>query len=84
MSAGDGRDRWDRDAPVCTRAPRERQSAAAVIDDYLDRNRGTLRWMDHYERYARIWKAAFPGKTLREILRATSSGPSPNGEPRAA
>jgi len=41
---------------------------AAVIDDYLERNRGKLRWMDHYERYGRMWKAAFPGRTLREIL----------------
>ena len=41
---------------------------AAVIDDYLERNRGTLRWMDHYERYGRFWKAVFKGKTLREIL----------------
>ncbi len=41
---------------------------AAVIDDYLERNRGTLRWMDHYERYGRFWKGVFKGKTLREIL----------------
>ena len=41
---------------------------ATVIDDYLERNRGTLRWMDHYERYGRFWKAVFKGKTLREIL----------------
>ena len=41
---------------------------ATMIDEYLDRNRGTLRWIDHYERFARIWKAALPGKTLREIL----------------
>jgi integrase len=41
---------------------------AEVIDDYLERNRGTLRWMDHYERYGRFWKGVFKGKTLREIL----------------
>ncbi len=41
---------------------------AAVIDDYLARNRDKLRWFDHYERYGRTWKAAFPGRTLASIL----------------
>lgn len=41
---------------------------AAVIDDYLERNKGTLRWFDHYERYGTFWKGVFKGKTLREIL----------------
>ncbi len=41
---------------------------ADMIDDYLERNRGRLRWFDHYERFARTWKAAFPRRTLREIL----------------
>ncbi len=41
---------------------------ADMIDDYLERNRGRLRWFDHYERFAATWKAALHGKTLREIL----------------
>ncbi len=41
---------------------------AAVIDDYLKREEGRLRWMDHYSRYGKLWKAAFSGKTLREIV----------------
>src|SRR5262245_14841771 len=41
---------------------------AAVIDDYLARNRGKLRWFDHYERYGRTWKQAFRGRTLAHIL----------------
>ena len=41
---------------------------ADVIDDYLARNKGKLRWFDHYERYGRTWKAAFPGRTLAQIL----------------
>src|SRR6516165_3348829 len=28
---------------------------ADVIDDYLARNKGKLRWFDHYERYGRTW-----------------------------
>jgi integrase len=39
-----------------------------VIDDYLARNRNKLRWFDHYERYGAIWKAAFPGRTLTQIV----------------
>src|SRR5262245_62973331 len=41
---------------------------AAVIDDYLARNKGKLRWFDHYERYGRTWKHAFRGRTLAQIL----------------
>jgi integrase len=29
---------------------------------------GKLRWFDHYERYGRTWKAAFPGRTLAQVL----------------
>jgi integrase len=39
-----------------------------MIDDYIERNRDRLRWFDHYERYAELWKDALKGKTLREIL----------------
>jgi len=39
-----------------------------MIDGYLDRIRGTLRAYREYERYGRYWKAAFPGKTLRQIV----------------
>jgi site-specific recombinase XerD len=39
-----------------------------VIDDYLTRNRGKLRSFDHYERYGRTWKKAFPARTLTQIL----------------
>ena len=39
-----------------------------MIDDYLTRNRERLRWFDHYERYGRMWTAAFPARTLREIV----------------
>jgi hypothetical protein len=41
---------------------------ADVIDDHLARNRNTLRWFDHSERYGAIWKAAFPGRTLTQIV----------------
>jgi integrase len=41
---------------------------AAMIDDYLKREEGRLRWLDHYVRYGKLWKAAFARKTLREIL----------------
>lgn len=41
---------------------------ADVIDDYLARNRDKLRWFDHYERYGRTWKTAFPGRTLASII----------------
>jgi site-specific recombinase XerD len=41
---------------------------AEMIDDYLARIEGKRAWFDHYERYGRLWKAAFKGKTLREIL----------------
>jgi integrase len=40
----------------------------AVIDDYLARNKGKLRWFDHYKRYDRTWKNAFRGRTLAQIL----------------
>jgi integrase len=39
-----------------------------VIDDYLARNKGKLRWFDHYERYGRTWKTAFPGRPLAQLL----------------
>lgn len=39
-----------------------------MTPQYIERNRGRLRWFDHYERFARIWKAALPNKCLREIL----------------
>jgi len=41
---------------------------ADMIDDYLKRNENKLQWFDHYERYGDLWKDAFPGKTLREIV----------------
>ena len=50
------------------RIRRKEVRLADMIDDYIKRNRDHLRWFDHYERYADLWKAALPGKTLREIV----------------
>ncbi len=47
---------------------RREVTLAHMIDDYLKRNRGRLRSFYHYERYGRIWKAALPARTLREIV----------------
>jgi hypothetical protein len=41
---------------------------ADMIDDYLGRAAGRLRCYREYERYGRIWKAALPGRTLRQVL----------------
>jgi site-specific recombinase XerD len=41
---------------------------ADMIDDYLGRAAGRLRCYREYERYGRFWKAALPGRTLRQVL----------------
>ncbi len=41
---------------------------ADVIDDFLSRNRDRLRAFGHYCRHGRTWKAAFPGRTLAQVL----------------
>ncbi len=41
---------------------------AVMVDDYLSRVKGRLRCYREYERYGRYWKAALPGRSLRQIL----------------
>lgn len=41
---------------------------SAMLKDYLRRVEGRLRCYREYERYARNWTAAFPGRSLRELL----------------
>src|SRR5262249_10904059 len=40
---------------------------AEAIDDYLIRARGRMRSYENWDRYGRYWKAALPGRALREI-----------------
>jgi site-specific recombinase XerD len=49
------------------RIGRREMPVADMIDDYLDRNRKTLRHFYHYERHARRWKKALKGKALRQV-----------------
>jgi len=39
-----------------------------MIDDYLERTRGKLRWFSHYKRYGGRWKDALGDSTLRQIV----------------
>jgi integrase len=41
---------------------------SAMIDEYLERVKGRMRSYVDWERYARHWKKAFAGKTLRQVV----------------
>src|SRR5262249_37754918 len=41
---------------------------AEMLDEYLKRIEGRLRSYREYKRYADRWKAALPGRTLRQVL----------------